>query len=194
MIDVKKGEISFKLDHPIKIAKDGGMEMVDDIEFTQPTRRQAASFEVLASLYSTALMKSAGLFKDLASEEDIQKATAKAEEKKGKPVNAQGELEEITYEGVMEEVEGFLGMLANLEFDFEKAYKIFEKMICYDGRFCICKIGGIPFKESWLDQINYRDYKKMMAVYITFFGESVKSGTTKDSELPSDSHTEVKTL
>ena len=67
-------------------------------------------------------------------------------------------------------------------------------MILQEARFAVCTIGGMPLRDTHLDQIDFRDFKSMLLTYISFFEEPVKSDTDRDSEPQSDSQAQAKEL
>jgi hypothetical protein len=148
-------------------------------------------------MFNVAMIQSQNLLKDMATEEQIEEARI-INEKRAEESNMDSplkSLQNITFEEIMDEVDGLLAMMATASFDFKKGYALFDKMLLGgDKRSYICYVGDKPVTDGILDRIDYRDYKKMLVVYIVFFGKPVKSGTTKDSAQLQDSAMQVKEL
>lgn len=196
MINIKACEIEFELDTPVEISREGDTREVTNVLFKQPNRRVAPLYEELVSSFNVALMKGSALFKDMATDEQLAEAKRNSESDAGgeapSPIKS---LRDITFEEIMDEVDGLITATSTMEFDYDKAYKLFDKILLGgDKRSNVCKIGGKDITDGLLDRISFRDYKKMLVVYIVFFGKPVKSGTIKELEQPQDSATLVKEL
>ena len=190
MINNKTCEISFELDFPIQIAREGSLEDTTSVLFRKPNRQTGPLFQNLASMFNRAMTKNMMEMKSLASEEDIEKAEslAKAKQAEADATPIMKSILDVTYEDVIEEVEGMTAMASSMDFDFEKGFKLFEKMLLSsDKRHVICEIGGQKLTDGMLDKLNYQDYLKMLLVYLAFFGKPVRSGTTNASDKPLES-------
>lgn len=190
-VDVENGTIEFTLRTPIDIYVDKQTRKVDTIVFKQPNRRTAPIFENLVNMLSTAQQSLAPMMSQMGEEtaEAVNDLKEKKEAKK-----AEDELKDITFESVMKMVEEYKDFLGLATFDYEKAYKKFQKMIVQDARFAVCYIGAAPLMDSHLDSMHFRDLKDMLLIYISFFGESVKSATDSDSKQQSGSPMGAKEL
>lgn len=195
MINNKTCEITFELDFPILIASGSGdQEEVSSITFKKPNRQTGPMFQNLVSMFNRSMQKQMMEMKSMASEEEIEEAQQinKAKQEKTEGDSLLKSILDITIEEVMKEVDAMSEMVTGTDFDFEKGFKIFEKMLLSsDKRNVICELGGKKLTDGMLDQIHYQDHLKMLLVYICFFGKPVKSGTTKDSDKQSDSDTPV---
>lgn len=194
-IDIKSCEITFDLDTPVEVSREGGFIPAQAITFRKPNRKSGPMFQNLVSMYNRAVTGQMAMLADVAPPEELEKAKANAEAKKNEKEETDGikSLQNITSADIEEEVEGMLVMSSAMDFDFEKGQKLFDKILLSgDKRYAVCSLAGKPITDTNLDHIDYQDQIKMMMVYISFFGKPAKSGTTKDSELPPESATSVK--
>lgn len=195
MINNTTCEISFDLDFPITIASGSGdVEPAKSITFRKPNRQTGPIFQNLASMFNRAMQKSMMEMKSMASEDEIQEAEQinKAKQEKAEGDSVLKSITEITIEEVMEEVGGMTAMVTGTDFDFEKGFKLFYKMLLSsDKRHVICELDGRKLTDGMLDQIHYQDHLKMLLVYICFFGKPVKSGTMNDSDKQQESPSPV---
>ena len=188
-ITTKACEISFELDHPIEVRREGGLQDVSMITFQQPTRKTAPLFQNLAGMFTRALTQ----YIDSVSavdEETINEAREELNQEMIEEGNKSlsGEApNEIKEETIENEVENLLMIMTSLDFDFEKGFKLFDRIILSGGtRSKACSVGGVPLTDTILDRVNYRDYYKMLAVYLTFFGKPAKSDSQNDSSRQQD--------
>lgn len=188
-------EITFDLDTPIEVHKDKEGQVTETkVLFKKPNRKTGPIFQNLASMYSRAMMSQMAMLKNAASPEEIETATAeaKAKEEEQQKADALTTIRNVKAEDIEKEVEGMLVMTSGTDFDFEKASRLFDKIIyTTNQKFITCEIGGTALKDGVLDRIDYQDYNKMMMVYIAFFGKPVKAGTTSESETQPESATQV---
>lgn len=186
MINHKACEISFDLDCPIQIASGSG-DLVDakSITFRKPNRQTGPIFQNLLSMFNVAMTKQMSEMKSIASEEEVEKAQQLVREKQAKAEaeSAMQSILNVTFEEVMEEVDGMIMMATSMEFDFEKGYRLFDKIILSSDRgHVICELGGKKLTDGMLDKVDYQDMLRMLMVYISFFGKPVRAGTTNDSD------------
>jgi len=186
VINHKACEISFDLDHPIQIASGSG-DVVDakTVLFRKPNRQTGPLFQNLVSMFNRAMTKQMLEMKSMASEKELEDAQklVKSKQEKAEQSTALQSILDVTFEEVMEEVEGMTMMATSIEFDFEKGYRLFDKiLLSADRGHIICELGGKKLTDGMLDKIDYQDMLKMLLVYIAFFGKPVKAGTTKDSD------------
>lgn len=190
MIDIENNTIEFELRKAIGVSIDGQVEQRTDLRFNQPNRKTAPLFENLCNMLSTASQSLAPMMSAI-GEDGIEAAK---EKKAGEIIDAEAEFKGITEESIAKKVAEYKDFLKVAVFDYEKAYKKFEKMILQEARFAVCTIGGMPLRDTHLDQIDFRDFKSMLLTYISFFEEPVKSDTDRDSEPQSDSQAQAKVL
>jgi hypothetical protein len=193
-INIKACEIEFELDTSVNIAVGGGRADVVSVLFKKPNMVKAPFFENLCSMFHRAMTKNILMMQELATDDQLEEAEAINNKKLEAEANipAIKSLENITVEDIEEEVEGFLGMLTTMDFDYERGYKLlFKILISNDKRYTPCLIGGQKATEQILEQLDYQDAKRMLVTYISFFGKPAKSGTPKDSELHSGSDVQV---
>lgn len=191
-IDIKSCEITFDLDTPVEVSREGGLVQAVSVTFRKPNRKSGPVFQNLVSMYNRAVTEQMSLLADIAPPEELEKAKAEALAKKNDKEDADGikSLQNIKSADIEEEVEGMLVLSAAMNFDFEKGQKLFDKILLSgDKRYAICSIGGQPLRDAHLDDIDYQDQVKMMLIYISFFGKPAKSGTTKDSKSQQESAT-----
>lgn len=186
MINNKTCEISFDLDFPIEIASGSGdEESVSQILFRKPNRQSGPLFQNLVSSFNRAINKSMMEMKALASVEEIEDAQQKALAKQEKidDVPILKSILDVTLEEILKEAVELTALVTGSDFNFEKGYKLFFKMLLsVDKRYTMCELGGKKLTDAMLDRIDYQDHLKMMVVYISFFGKPAKSGTTTDSD------------
>lgn len=191
MINNKACEISFDLNYSIQIASgSGGVVEVKSILFRKPNRNTAPLFQNLVSMFNRAMQKSMMEMKSIASEEEIDQAKKlnRDKEAKAEAKTAMESILEVTIEEIMEEVQGMTAMASSMDFDFEKGFRIFDKLILnHDRGHVICELGGKQLTDAMLDKMDYQDSMKMLLVYLAFFGKPAKSGTMSDSDKPQDS-------
>jgi hypothetical protein len=190
-------EVSLELEQPIEIRGEGGQPILaKTVHFKKPTRTSGPIFQRIASMITRAMMGSMALVESVTSKEEIAKAKERAE-RLNQTKSKEGvitSLENITEEELDSEVEGMIAMFSTLDVDFEKLQQLFDRMLLSGSRSTICTIGGMPLTDGMLDKLDYQDYLKMMAVYVSFFGKPAKSGTKKESEMPSESALSVTEL
>lgn len=186
-VNIEEGTIEFDLDFPVDMSKDGKVIKGKTILFKQPNRKTAPLFENLVGMYQDSMSNVLTYIDKIAPEQAEKLKDKVADGPKGVEVDSEAELNKITLKSIMEEVESNSGVINGLGLDFEKAYKIFEKMMLAASKMATCFIEGIGMKEVIYERIDYRDLKKMLLVYITFFSKPVKSDTGIDSGQQSDS-------
>lgn len=188
-VNIEACEISFDLDQPIEIAREGNLVESKRITFKQPSFRAMPIYQNLLKLYNRAIMASMEQIETMVGKIELEKVREKAleEQKKGKTISAKESLEKITNKSVTEEVEGTLEIMASIDLDWEKVTEFFKRMLFPNSGISeICSIGGIPFKLVHLEKVFYQDFIKLVVVYLVFFAKPVKTGTQKESELPSE--------
>lgn len=189
MIDIKACTIEIGLDFPVEVSREGGFSPVDKIKLKMPNRRVQAMFESLCAMSNRSMVMNSAAMEKLSDPEEVAAAKATVEAENNKKLAEQNKIpaiksmENITFEEVMEETDQISSLLGISEFDFEKAYKLFDRMLLNNGdvRTTICLIDDKPITDVHLDKMSPGDYKKILVAYICFFGKPAKSGTTKDS-------------
>lgn len=193
-ITSKACEISFELDHSVEVRGEDGLMEANLITFQQPTRKTAPLFQNLVSMFTRSFTESLNKMSGI-SPEALEQAQELVNEENIRIQNEalnDGAPKDIQEETIEEEVENTLALMTTLDFDFEKGFALFDRIILSGGvRSKTCSIGGVPLTEAILDRVNYRDYYKMLAVYLSFFGKPAKSDTPNDSSRPSESATPV---
>ena len=191
MINIQACEITFELDTPVTISRNGDVTEVSEVTFYKRSPRVFGLYKSLQGLWNKASTRYFSEMKDIMDEEEIEKAKAEAVRKQEEATNegikgAIKSLDSITFEDIMEEVDGMMALFDQMEIDAEKMRTIFNKiLLSSDKRWTSCAIGGKPISDGIIDKIDYFDYFKMIMVYIAFFAKPVKSGQKKQSDQPS---------